>query len=277
MNAAPQQSSTAPARPEGKYGEVALVTGAAGGIGAEIARALYVRGVSVGLIDRDRAALDVLATELKGRSEGSGARLLVLPTDVSRAADVEDAVETAERELGPVDRLVNAAGILRPGPVHGMGDADWHDTLAVNATGVFLMSRAVSARMMSRGGGAIVTVASNAARTARTDMAAYAASKAAAQAFTKCLGLELARHGIRCNVVAPGSTDTPMLTSLWSGDGARAASIDGVAEAFRVGIPTGRLALPSDVAQAVLFLLSEDAAHITLQDLTVDGGATLGV
>ncbi|MGW0120774.1 2,3-dihydro-2,3-dihydroxybenzoate dehydrogenase [Streptomyces sp. NPDC003327] len=280
MTTAPARSSVAPARAGGAHGEVALVTGAAGGIGAEIARALYARGVSVGLVDRDRAALDALATELKGGADGgpgAAARLLVLPADVSSAADVADVVETAERELGPVDRLVNAAGILRPGSVHDLADADWHDTLAVNATGVFLVSRAVSARMKERRRGAIVTVASNCARTARTDMAAYAASKAAAQAFTKCLGLELAGHGIRCNVVAPGSTDTPMLTSLWSGDGAEAASIEGVAKAFRVGIPTGRLARPSDVAQAVLFLLSDAAAHITLQDLTVDGGATLGV
>jgi 2,3-dihydro-2,3-dihydroxybenzoate dehydrogenase len=107
-------------------------------------------------------------------------------------------------------------------------------------------------------------------------MAAYAASKAAATSFTKTLGLELARYGIRCNVVAPGSTDTPMLTSLWADGDARRASIDGTPETYRIGIPLGRLASPDNVADAVLFLLSDRAAHITLHDLTVDGGAALG-
>ncbi|WP_202239115.1 2,3-dihydro-2,3-dihydroxybenzoate dehydrogenase [Actinacidiphila reveromycinica] len=258
-------------------GKVALVTGAAGGIGSEIVRALHAQGATVGLVDRAPGALDELVADIEESGVPGGGRLLALPADVSDPAQVTALVDLAEAELGPIDHLVNAAGVLRPGPVGKLTEEDWHDTFAVNATGVFLLCRAVSARMVPRGGGAIVTIASNAARTARTDMAAYAASKAAAQAFTKCLGLELARHGIRCNVVAPGSTDTPMLTSLWSGEGAERPSIDGVLDSFRVGIPTGRLALPRDVAEAVLFLLSDRAAHITLQDLTVDGGATLGV
>lgn len=107
-------------------------------------------------------------------------------------------------------------------------------------------------------------------------MAAYAASKAAAAAFTRCLGLELARHGIRCNVVAPGSTDTPMLTGMYHDTDAARHSIDGVPADFRVGIPLGKLARPADVADAVAFLLSDRAGHITMHDLVVDGGATLG-
>jgi 2,3-dihydro-2,3-dihydroxybenzoate dehydrogenase len=108
-------------------------------------------------------------------------------------------------------------------------------------------------------------------------MAAYAASKAAATAFTKCLGLEVAHRGIRCNVVAPGSTDTPMLRGMHTGDTAARASVAGRPEQFRVGIPLGKVARPEDIARTVAFLLSEDAGHITMHELTVDGGATLGV
>jgi 2,3-dihydro-2,3-dihydroxybenzoate dehydrogenase len=149
--------------------------------------------------------------------------------------------------------------------------------MAVNATGVFNMSQAVANRMVPRRGGAIVTVASNAAGTARTDMAAYAASKAAATMFTKCLGLEVAQYGIRCNLVAPGSTNTPMLASMWEDDSGPKAIIRGSLETYKAGIPLGKLATPEDIAEAVVFLLSEKASHITMHALTVDGGATLGV
>lgn len=255
------------------HDKVALVTGAAGGIGTAIARTLSARGAAVALVDQDRAGLVALAGELSG----AGGRAIALAADVSVRTEVDSAVDRAERALGPIDFLVNAAGVLRPGPVSKLSDEDWQTTFDVNVTGVFHVCRAVATRMMSRGSGAIVTVASNAARTARTEMAAYAASKAAASAFTKCLGLELAEHGIRCNVVAPGSTDTSMLRTLWTDAGAERASIEGVPEAFRVGIPLGRLAQPVDVADAVLFLLSDQARHITMHDLIVDGGAALGV
>lgn len=112
---------------------------------------------------------------------------------------------------------------------------------------------------------------------ARTQMAASAVSKAAVTTFARCLGLELARYGIPCNVVAPGSTDTEMLSALWDGADWRKTSIDGVPEAFRVGIPLGKVAEPADIANAVLFMLSDRAGHITMHNLTVDGGAALGV
>ena len=106
-------------------------------------------------------------------------------------------------------------------------------------------------------------------------MAAYGASKAAATAYLRSLGLELAPHGIRCNVVSPGSTDTPMLRGMWSGDDESPAVIAGDAASFRLGIPLGRIARPEDIAQTVLFLCSDAARHVTLHDLRVDGGATL--
>ncbi|RAG83018.1 2,3-dihydro-2,3-dihydroxybenzoate dehydrogenase [Streptacidiphilus pinicola] len=256
--------------------KVALVTGAAGGIGEAVVRALAGLGVAVALVDRNRERLEVLAKDLRR----DGRRAEPLPADVTDSAEVEAAVSEAERRLGGLDYLVNAAGVLRTGEARELSDSDWSATFAVNTTGVFFVSRAVVNRMVARGsGGVIVTVASNAAGTARMEMSAYAASKAAATMFTKCLGLEVARFGIRCNVVAPGSTDTPMLTALWEDGGdddALRASIDGVASAYRVGIPLGRIARPEHIADAVLFLLSEQAAHITMHDLTVDGGAALG-
>lgn len=252
--------------------KVALVTGAAGGIGAAVVAELADRGVLVAAVDRDESTLDRM---IAGR-ECRGAVVRAYAADVTDSAEVERVVDAVEHELGPVEFLVNGAGVLRLGKVWSFDDEDWSDTFAVNATGVFKVCRAVVARMRSRRSGAIVTVASNAASTPRVEMAAYAASKAAASMFTKSLGLEVAKYGIRCNLVAPGSTETPMLTSMWRDPTGRERTIKGKPEAFRLGIPLGKTAIPRDIARAVVFLLSDHASHITLHELTVDGGATLG-
>ncbi|HEY8981855.1 MAG TPA: 2,3-dihydro-2,3-dihydroxybenzoate dehydrogenase [Streptomyces sp.] len=252
---------------------VALVTGAAGGIGEAVVRLLAEQNAAVAAVDRDAARLTGTVDKLIAE----GLNVSAYPADVTSSHEVETLVDTVEREVGPVDRLVNSAGVLRLGEVGALTDEDWTATFAVNANAVFFVSRAVANRMIPRGGGAVVTVASNAAGTARAEMAAYAASKAAATTFTKCLGLELAQHNIRCNVVAPGSTDTPMLHGMHTTDTAAAASVTGRPDAYRVGIPLGKIARPQDIAEAVVFLLSEAADHITLHTLTVDGGATLGV
>jgi 2,3-dihydro-2,3-dihydroxybenzoate dehydrogenase len=255
-------------------GRTALVTGAAGGIGAEVARELAARGARVAAVDRDAERL----REVVGKLRGEGLESFAVPADVTSADAVEEAVQRVEQQIGPLEYLVNAAGVLRTGRATELSESDWQRSLAVNATGAFHVSRAAASRMAPRGSGAIVTVTSNAAGTARVGMAAYAASKAAAEAFSRCLGLELAGSGIRCNTVAPGSTDTPMLTALWEGDdeGARRVSVEGSPQHYRVGIPLGRVADPRHVTGAVLFLLSDDASHITMHTLTVDGGATLG-
>lgn len=172
-----------------------------------------------------------------------------------------------EQDLGPIRVLVSVAGVLRMGAVIELSDEDWDTVLSINATGVFHICRAVARHMVGRGFGSIVTVSSNAAAIPRVHMGAYAASKAAVTAFTKCLGLELARHGIRCNVVAPGSTDTNMQRSMWRRPEDKATVIEGSLETFRTGIPLGRLAQPEDVADAVLFLSSPRARHITMQEL----------
>ena len=251
---------------------VALVTGAAGGMGSVIAARLGANGARVALVDRDEERLRRVAKDLAN----DNVVVAAFPVDVRSSAEVDDAVAQVTERLGPVDYLVNAAGVLRVGEARELSDEDWSLTLDVNTTGVFYVTRAVVNRMAERGRGAVVTVASNAAGTPRTGMAAYAASKAATTIFTKVVGLEVANLGIRCNVVAPGSTETEMLSSLWTDGNWRRSSIDGVAEQFRLGIPLGKIAQPSDVADAVLFLLSDRAGHITMHHLTVDGGATLG-
>jgi 2,3-dihydro-2,3-dihydroxybenzoate dehydrogenase len=251
-------------------GKIAVVSGAAQGIGAAVAEALIDRGVTV-------AALDVLAdplTQAAGRHPG---RLHPYPVDLRSGAAVEGAVEMIETDLGPIDMLVNVAGILRMGSVVELSDEDWEATFAVNTHGVFHLSRAVARRMIPRARGSIVTIGSNAAGIPRMRMAAYAASKAASCHFTKCLGLELAEHGIRCNIVSPGSTDTAMQRQLWSSEDDAQKVIEGSLAGYRTGIPLRRIARPEDIAAAVIFLLGDDARHITLHDLCVDGGATLGI
>ncbi|MTD55856.1 2,3-dihydro-2,3-dihydroxybenzoate dehydrogenase [Amycolatopsis pithecellobii] len=243
---------------------VALVTGAARGIGAAVSRVLAENGVVV-------AAVDMRAEEL---ADTAGPHVHAYPADVAAADAADDLVARVERELGPVNTLVNVAGILRPGLVTDISDEDWTATFAVNTTAVFRLCRAVAGRMSARGKGNIVLIGSNAAGVPRRGMAAYAAAKAASTMFVRCLGLELAEHGVRCNIVSPGSTDTDMQRALWDEDGARRV-IEGVPEEYRVGIPLGRLAEPVDIAEAVLFLVSDRARHITMHDLYVDGGATL--
>ena len=245
---------------------LALVTGAAQGIGEAVVRALAETGVRVVATDHNGPGVQKLAAEL-----GVHDREL----DVRDAAGVARTVQEVEETLGPIDILVNVAGVLHVAPVLATTDADWAAVFDVNAGGVFRLSRAVARHMVPRGHGTIVTVASNAAGVPRMTMAAYAASKAAAAHFTRCLGLELAGDGIRCNVVSPGSTDTPMQRGLWTGGTDAATTIAGRPEHFKAGIPLGRIADPADVAAAVVFLVSDGARHITMHDLYVDGGATL--
>ncbi|MFI6863094.1 2,3-dihydro-2,3-dihydroxybenzoate dehydrogenase [Streptomyces sp. NPDC050421] len=252
-------------------GRLALVTGAGRGIGEAVVHALVERGARV-------LATDLAADGVTALAATYGERVTARTLDVTDAAAVDALVAEAEDTLGPLDIAVNVAGVLRCSAVAELTDEDWAATFAVNTDGVFHVSRSVSRRMAGRGAGSIVTVASNAAGIPRTNMAAYAASKAAAVMFTKCLGLELAPLGIRCNTVSPGSTLTDMQRGMWPAGDEHAAArrvIDGDGASYRTGIPLGRIADPSDIADAVAFLVSDRARHITLHDLYVDGGATL--
>lgn len=231
----------------GVSGHIAAVTGAAGGIGGAVAAALRTAGATV------------VAWDLH---PGPGVELL----DVADARAVARAWTAAEQCHGPIEILVSAAGVLSD---------DWDHCLAVNATGVRNVLDVALEPMRRRRSGSVVVISSNAATTPRAAMPAYAASKAAATAYARSVGIEAAGCGVRVNIVSPGSTETAMLAGMGTDDASRTALLAGDPSRFRLGIPLGRIAQPNDIAETVLFLSSDAARHITLHDLRVDGGATL--
>ncbi|MFD2440409.1 SDR family oxidoreductase [Paracoccus kondratievae] len=197
--------------------------------------------------------------------------------DVRDSAAAETLVTEVEAAHGPLGLGVHAAGVLAIGPLLDLPVEEWERVINVNARGTFNVTRAFGRAMVRNGGGSIVAVSSNAAGIPRLNMGVYAASKAAATMLIRCLGLELAAQGVRCNIVAPGSTLTPMQTGMWTEDGGAGerAVIEGSLEAYRTGIPLRKLATPEDIASAVMFMLSDQAGHVTMADIYVDGGATL--
>ncbi|MDH0304196.1 MULTISPECIES: 2,3-dihydro-2,3-dihydroxybenzoate dehydrogenase [unclassified Pseudomonas] len=251
-------------------GKSVLVTGAARGIGAAVVERLLAEGATVIALDRDEAGLEAIAQRL--------------PTDNVKlhAADITDRQQIAslvERidEHYPLDGLVNAAGILEAAPFTQISPQAWLRLFEINVHGTFHVSQAVARCMLQRRRGAIVNVASNAASTPRVNLSGYCASKAAVAMLTRCMGLELGQHGVRCNVVSPGSTRTPMLHQLAGDDDSLdQRMVQGDLGLHRIGIPLGKIAEPQDIAAGITFLLSDDANHITLQDLVMDGGATFG-
>ncbi|MBB3037940.1 SDR family oxidoreductase [Hoyosella altamirensis] len=248
--------------------ELTLVTGAGSGIGRATALTLAKAGRTVVLTDVDEAALH----ETSHLIGGQPAYVL----DVRDTAEVERVISTIEVGHGPITHLAHVAGVLVTGSILDTGPAAWQQVFDVNVHGTVNVLRTAGAIMRKRQHGAIVVVGSNAAGVPRAGMGAYGASKAAVSMIVRVLGLELAPFGIRANVVAPGSTDTAMQRSLWRDEetGLRTV-LSGDPDSFKVGIPLGRIAEPSDIADAVDFLLSERARHITMQTLYVDGGATL--
>ncbi|MFS7873175.1 SDR family oxidoreductase [Streptomyces asiaticus] len=247
----------------------ALVTGAAGAIGAATAHQLAAEGAVVAVADIDEGGAHTVARRL-------GAMAHPVRLDVTDSGEVERAVQDVEDRLGPIGILVNAAGVLgRTAPLTEQEDAEWERVFGVNVRGTFNCVRAVGRRMARRGRGCVITVASNSAGIVKYDQGLYGASKAAAQYLTNCAGLELAGHGVRSVVVAPGTTESPMSRANAHLPGRRQALLHGDPERHRVGIPRGALAQPEDIACVIGFLVSDQAAHMTITTVTVDGGSTL--
>lgn len=239
-----------------------LVTGTAQGIGRRIAERFHEAGAEVIGLDRQPA--------------DGGAPHRMLRVDIADPAAVAAASNGLQAEARRLDILVNAAGVLRLGAAEALTPEDWEACMAVNAGGAFHLLRHWIPVFKEQRGGAIVNVASNAAHVPRSGMAAYCASKAALAALSHCVALELAPFGVRCNVVSPGSTDTPMLSGMLNDPAGHARLVAGLPEQFKLGIPLGKIATPDDIADVVLYLASDQAGHVTLQDIVVDGGATLG-
>jgi len=256
-------------------GRVAMVTGAAGGIGRAIALGLAAAGSTVVLVGRSRDGLAGLATQIEAR----GAAVLRVTCDVADEASVRSAVATAIGQFGRLDVLVNCAGARQTdSALVDLPVAEWDRVLAVNLTGTMLMSKHVARHLMARRSGSIVNIASIAASMPRSHRAAYGVSKAGVRQLTKVMALELSAYGVRVNTVSPGATESPMLEASISM--ARQSSVDarvrGDLALFRPRIPLGRVATPEDVAAAVLFLASDAARHITGHDLRVNGGEAMG-
>ncbi len=241
---------------------VALVTGASRGIGAAVAVRLARDGYAVaGCSARGGAAADVVMAKVTAL----GVPAHFGRCDVRDAAEVEDFVAAAERALGPVQVAVSNAGITRDNPMVLASAADWDDVVATNLTGTWNVCRAVGFRLMKRGGGVIVTMSSIAGVRGNAAQGNYAATKAGVIGLSKSLAKELARYGVRVNVVAPGYVSTDMTAAL--PEKLRAEALGRV--------PLGRLGEPEDVADVVAFLAGDQSRYMTGQVLQVDGGFAL--
>ena len=238
--------------------KVALVTGAARGIGLATAKRFLAEGWRVALLDIER---DLLNGAVAGLARPD--TTLALHCDVSDAAGVTAAMEAVQKRFGRLDALVNNAGVAAFTPLLETSDADWSRILEVNLTGPFLCTKAAAPLLREHGGGAIVNITSISGLRASTLRSAYGTSKAGLAHLTKQLAVELASLGIRVNAVAPGPVDTAMAKAVHSAE---------IRADYHDAIPLNRYGLEEELAEAIFFLCSERASYITGQVLAVDGG-----
>ena len=239
-------------------GKAALVTGASGGIGGAIVRALHGQGANIVLSGTRREQLDALAAEL-------GENAFVCPADLREAAAANALVEAAEKAAGPLHILVNNAGLTRDMLALRMTDADWQTVLDVDLGAPFRLSRAVLRGMLRRRAGRIINISSIVGATGNAGQANYAAAKAGLVAMSKSLAQEVGSRGITVNVVAPGFVVTPMTDALNDAQKAKLGE----------QIPLGRLGQPEDIAGAVVYLASDAASWVTGATLHVNGGMAM--
>ncbi len=239
-------------------GKCALVTGASGGIGGAAARALHAAGATVAISGTREAPLQALAAELRDRVH-------VLPCDLSQAEAVEALPKRAAEAMGQVDILVNNAGITRDQLMMRMSDDDWLQVIEVNLNSVFRLSRGVLRGMMKARWGRIINITSVVAQAGNPGQANYAAAKAGVAGMSRSLAQEVASRGVTVNCVAPGLIETAMTDKL--NDEQRGKIL--------AGVPAGRMGAPEEVAAAVVFLASVEAAYITGATLDVNGGGDM--
>lgn len=245
-------------------GQVALVTGAAGGIGSSIVRAFVREGAAVALLDRTRSAFESLEHELRD----AGASVLAVPADITQAEAVSSAVQTLVKHFGKLTTLVNAVGILRQGRIDEMLETDWDDLMDVNVKGVFLACKYAVPAIKAAGGGSIINLSSVSAFVGSDGSFAYTASKGAVLSLTYGIAQELGPHQIRANAICPGWVDAGFTHQAM-----KQAADPSVLEAqARNAHVLGRMAAPGEVADAAVFLASSAASFVTGTALNVDGG-----
>jgi 3-oxoacyl-[acyl-carrier protein] reductase len=240
-------------------GKTALVTGASGGIGGAIAKALHTQGAAVVLSGTRAEALDALKAELGGRA-------FAVTSNLGDKESVEGLIKASEAAAGaPIDILINNAGITRDNLFMRMKDAEWDEVIAVNLTAAFRLSRAVLRGMMKKRWGRIISITSVVGETGNGGQGNYAAAKAGLVGMSKSLAAEVASRNITVNCVAPGLIATPMTDAL----------NDAQKEAVFGKIPAGRMGTPAEIAAAVAYLASEEAAYVTGETLQVNGGMAM--
>ena len=239
-------------------GKTALVTGASGGIGVSIAEALHERGATVGLHGTRREKLEGVAASLRDRAH-------VLPANLADRAEVAQLAADATEAMGQVDILVNNAGITKDGLFVRMSDENWDAVIEVNLTSMFRLTRELTHAMMRRRSGRIVNITSVVGVTGNPGQANYCASKAGMIGMSKSLAQEIAGRGVTVNCIAPGFIETPMTDAL----------NDKQKDAILATVPMKRLGTGAEIASAVVYLASDEAAYVTGQTLHVNGGMAM--